>query len=112
MPLAGAGFLGVKAGPSVLIGLLILHLVYGAVLGASYGLLGVLVPVPVPGSEPAKKAAAAAAFVIVRDTSVSFNDDLPNSSPSGKTVLIFFGSLAGLIALAVLAIEFRSTLGF
>src|SRR5262249_43274747 len=58
MPLAGAGFLGAKAGPSVLIGLLILHLVYGAVLGATYGLLGVLVPVPIPGSERAKKAAA------------------------------------------------------
>jgi uncharacterized protein DUF6789 len=112
MPLAGAGFLGAKAGASVLIGLLIIHLVYGVVLGATYGLLGVLVPVPLPGSERAKKAAAADAFVIVRDTSVNFNDDLPNSSPSGKTVLIFFGSLAGLIALAVLLMEFRTTLGF
>lgn len=112
MPLAGAGFLGAKAGPSVLIGLLILHLVYGAVLGATYGLLGVLIPVPIPGSERAKKAAAAEALVIVRDTSVSFNDDLPNSSPSGKSVLIFLGSLVGLIVLVVLTMEFRSTLGF
>jgi len=113
LPLAGAGFLGAKLGTATVIGLLILHLVYGAVLGTVYGLLGVLVPVPVPGSEPAKEAAAAEALALpVRDPSYSFNDDLPTSSPSGKTVLIFFGSLAGLIAILVLVMEFRTTLGF
>jgi len=39
MPLVGAGFFGVKAGPSAAAGLLVLHLVFGAVLGATYGLL-------------------------------------------------------------------------
>ncbi len=113
LPLAGAGFLGARIGIAAVIGLLILHLVYGVVLGAVYGLLGVLAPVRVPGSEPTKEAAAGEAFVLpVRDANYSFNDDLPTSSPSGKTVLIFFGSLAGLIAVLVLVLEFRETLGF
>jgi hypothetical protein len=42
----------------------------------------------------------------------SFNDDLPSSSPSGRTVAIIFGSLVGFMALAVLAMEFRQILGF
>jgi hypothetical protein len=33
---------------------------------------------------------------------VSINDNLPSSSPSGKTVLIVLGSVLGFIALAVL----------
>src|SRR6266481_5443152 len=41
MPLAGAGFFGAKIGITALVGLLILHLVYGVVLGATYGFLGV-----------------------------------------------------------------------
>src|SRR5437588_7900698 len=48
MPLAGAGFFGAKIGITALVGLLILHLIYGVVLGATYGLLGVVAPVSVP----------------------------------------------------------------
>jgi len=33
---------------------------------------------------------------------VSINDNLPSSSPSGKTVLIVLGSVLGFIALGVL----------
>ena len=113
MPLAGAGFFGAKIGIAALIGLLTLHLIYGFVLGATYGVLGVLVPVRVPGSSPADKAAATDAFVLpVRGADYSFNDDLPTSSPSGKAVLIIFGILVGLMVFVVLIMEFRSTLGF
>lgn len=39
MPLAGSGIFGVKIGPLVPVGMLILHLIFGIVLGATYGLL-------------------------------------------------------------------------
>jgi len=112
-PLAGAGFFGAKLGIEALIGLLILHLIYGFVLGATYGVLGVVVPVRGPVISPAEKAAATDDFVLpMRAADYSFNDDLPSSSPSGKTVLIIFGSLVGFMVFIVLVMEFRSTLGF
>ena len=80
MPLAGAGFFGAKIGITAVLGPLILHLIYGVVLGATYGLLGVLVPVRVPGSSPEEKAAATDTFVLpARSADYSFNDDLPTS---------------------------------
>jgi hypothetical protein len=48
----------------------------------------------------------------VKSADYSFNDDLPSSSPSGKTVLMILGGLVGFFVLVVLAAEFRSTLGF
>lgn len=39
MPLAGSGIFGAKIGPLVPLGMLILHLIFGTVLGATYGLL-------------------------------------------------------------------------
>src|SRR5215207_8061972 len=48
LPLAGAGFFGAKIGITPVLGLLFLHLLYGAVLGLTYGLLGLWVPVKVP----------------------------------------------------------------
>src|SRR5882672_4184971 len=114
MPLAGAGFFGAKIGITAPVGLLIVHLIYGVVLGATYGLLGVLVPV---------KAAVILTNVgtaeIVADgpnpntmNSGDINDHLPTSSPSGKTVLIIVGGLVGFFVLVVLVLEFRATLGF
>src|SRR5215203_2171045 len=47
LPLAGAGFFGAKIGITPVLGLLFLHLVYGVVLGVTYGLLGLWVPVKV-----------------------------------------------------------------
>jgi len=44
MPLAGSGFFGAKIGPSVPAGMLVLHLVFGTVLGATYGLLTACFP--------------------------------------------------------------------
>ena len=44
MPLAGSGFFGAKIGPSVAVGMLVLHLVFGAVLGAAYGVLTAWLP--------------------------------------------------------------------
>lgn len=44
MPLAGSGFFGVKIGPAAPVGMLILHVIFGAVLGATYGLLTVCFP--------------------------------------------------------------------
>ena len=113
MPLAGAGFFGAKIGVASQAGLLLLHLIYGIVLGATYGILGDLVPVklavsaadaPVPATDADK--------VALRGADYSFNDDLPSSSPSAKTVLIIFGSLVGFLALLVLAVEFRWVFGF
>src|SRR5437867_631214 len=111
MPLAGAGFFGAKIGTTALVGLLILHLVYGVVLGATYGFLGVWAPVKaavnllkeevvIPGPNP------------LTMNSADINDHLPSSSPSGKTVLIIFGCLGGFFAMLVLAVECRATLGF
>ena len=40
MPIAGAGVLGLGLGPAAVLVMLGLHLVYGAVIGASYGALG------------------------------------------------------------------------
>ena len=114
MPLAGAGFLGAKMEITTLVGLLFLHLIYGVVLGATYGFLGVLVPVK-------------AAVILTKEekeeivgtgpnphtmNSGDINDHVTSSSPSGKTVLITFGCLAGLFALLVLIMENRTTLGF
>lgn len=39
MPLAGSGLFGLKVGSSVPVGMLILHLIFGVVLGGSYGLM-------------------------------------------------------------------------
>ena len=113
MPLAGAGFFGAKIGITAPVGLLIVHLIYGVILGATYGLLGVLVPV-----RAAVILANEGTAEIVADgpnpytmNSGDINDHLPTSSPSGKTVLIIFGGLVGFFVLVVLAVEFRKTLG-
>src|SRR4030095_14345902 len=45
MPLAGAGFFGWKIGITAPVGLLVLNLIFGAVLGVTYGFLGVVAPV-------------------------------------------------------------------
>jgi uncharacterized protein DUF6789 len=113
MPLAGAGFFGAKIGITAPVGLLILHIIYGAVLGATYEFLGVLVPL---------KAAVTLTkgenyeFIGVGPNpytmnSADINDHLPTSSPSGKTVLILCGGLLVFLVLLVLAVEFRTTLG-
>jgi hypothetical protein len=115
MPLAGAGFFGTKIGPSAPAGLLVLHLIYGVVLGATYSLLGALVPVKVPVVLSKEEAAAELAVAGPNPhtmNSADINDHLPTTSPSGRTVLIIFGSLAGFFALLVLAVEYRSVLGF
>jgi hypothetical protein len=53
MPLAKAGVFGWKIGPMAAAVTLIYHLVYGAVLGTTYGLLSAWVPVKAPeGSRP------------------------------------------------------------
>jgi hypothetical protein len=88
-------------------------LIYGVILGATYGLLGVLVPV-----RAAVILANEGTAEIVADgpnpytmNSGDINDHLPTSSPSGKTVLIIFGGLVGFLGLTVLVLEFRATLG-
>ena len=40
MPVAGAGFFGLAIGLPVVVATLVLHLIYGAVLGATYAALG------------------------------------------------------------------------
>ncbi len=40
MPMAGAGLFGLKLGPMAPVMTLVLHLVWGAVLGAAYARLG------------------------------------------------------------------------
>jgi hypothetical protein len=52
MPLAKVGFFGSKIGPMAAVVTLIYHLVYGAVLGTTYGLLSVWVPVKAPEGSP------------------------------------------------------------
>ena len=113
MPLAGAGFFGAKVDISTHVGLLVLNLIFGAVLGVTYGLLGVVAPVrlaasPAGGTVPVTEAER----LRLSSPDYSFNDDLPSSSPSGRTVAIIFGSLVGFMALAVLVMEFRQILGF
>jgi hypothetical protein len=113
MPLAGAGFFGSKIGITAPVGLLLVHLIYGVVLGATYGLLGVLVPVKASVILTKEEKA----LITANDpnpytmNSGDINDHLPTSSPSGKTVLIIFGGLVGFFVLVVLAVEFRKTLG-
>jgi len=114
MPLAGAGFFGAKIGITALVGLLILHLVYGVVLGATYGFLGVWAPVKaavILTKEEKAELIADGPNPYTMD-SADINDHLATSSPSGKTVLIIFGCLGGFFAMLVLAVEFRATLGF
>ena len=108
MPLAGAGFFGAKIDSTTPVALLIVHLVYGIVLGATYGLLGSLAPVRIPVKEGAALATPAG-FTIDTD---NINDNLPTSSPSGRTVLAIFGCLLGFFVLLALTLEFRTTLGF
>ena len=48
MPLAKMGFFGLKIGPLAAAVTLMYHLVYGAVLGTTYGLLSAWVPVKEP----------------------------------------------------------------
>jgi len=48
MPLAKTGFFGSKIGPMAAVVTLIYHLVYGAVLGTTYGLLSSWVPAKEP----------------------------------------------------------------
>ncbi len=111
MPLAGAGFFGAKIGITALVGLLILHLVYGVVLGATYGFLGVWAPVKAAVNLPKEEVVITGPNPLTMN-SADINDHLPSSSPSGKTVLIIFGCLGGFFAMLVLAVEFRATLGF
>ncbi|MEA2988955.1 MAG: hypothetical protein QOG83_1666 [Alphaproteobacteria bacterium] len=115
MPLAGAGFFGAKIDNSALLGLLALHLVYGLVLATTYGFLGAMVPVRAPVTLQEEELAVAGGTVgpnAFTMNSADINDHLPSSSPSAKTVLIIFGSLAGFFALLVLLVEFRTKLGF
>ena len=111
MPLAGAGVFGAKMDSAALFGLLILHLAYGVVLGATYGFLGNLAPIRVPSIAPKEEVAIAGPNALTMNSS-DINDHVVSSSPSGTTVLITFGCLAGLIALLVLAIQFHTTFGF
>jgi len=113
MPLAGAGFFGAKVDISTLIGLLVLNLIFGAVLGVTYDLLGVVAPVRIAVS-PAGETVPVTEAERLRLSSpdYSFNDDLPSSSPSGRTVAIIFGGIVGFMALVVLVMEFRPMLGF
>jgi len=113
MPLAGAGVFGSKIGMTAPLGLLILHLIYGVVLGATYDLLGYLVPAvaaPILTREEKAKIIAGGPNPNTMN-SADINDHLPTTSPSVKTVLILLGGLVGFFTLLVLAIEFRATLG-
>jgi hypothetical protein len=113
MPLAGAGFFGAKTEISTRLGLLLLHLIYGIILGVTYDLLGKWFPVRLPVKPVAEALTDADTdkLVRMRASDYSFNDDLPSSSPSGKTLLLIFGGLAGFFVLIMLAVAFRSTLG-
>jgi hypothetical protein len=111
MPLAGAGFLGVKLDSATLLGLLVLHLAYGIVLGATFGFLGNLAPIRVPSIAPKEEVVMAGPNALTMNSS-DINDHVVSSSPSGTTVLTILGSLAGFIALLVLVMQFRTSLGF
>src|SRR5215208_8140619 len=112
MPLAGAGFFGAKIGITAVVGLLFLHLVYGIVLGVVYGLLGFWVPVKAALILPKEEQVVVAGPNPYTMSSADINDNVLSSSPAGKTVLITFGCLIGFFALLVLAMEYRTTLGF
>lgn len=113
LPLVGAGFFGVKIGPAAVAGLLVLHLIYGLVIAVTYGALGTLAASRVTEVSVEQKALADAEALSWRtkDTSVSFNDDLPTSSPSGKTVLLVCCGLLGFFVVIVFAMEYRGALG-
>src|SRR6516225_8650641 len=83
---------GVMIAITALVGLLILHLVYGVVLGAIYGFLGVWAPVKAAVNLPKEEVAITGPNPFTMN-SADINDHLPSSSPSGKTVLIIFGCL-------------------
>jgi hypothetical protein len=106
LPLAGSGFLGSKLENTTLVGLLILHLIYGAVLGGAYTLLS-MIPARVPVVEPKPKVDPNDVPKAIGDFS---NDDLPSSSPSFRTTVMILSGLAGFIVLVVLAVEFRAVL--
>jgi len=95
------------------LGLLILHIIYGVVLGATYELLGFLVPViaaaPILTGEEKTQVIAGGPNPNTMNSG-DINDHLPTSSPSVKTVLILVG-LIGFLARVALAVEFRTTLG-
>lgn len=105
MPLAGAGLFGAKLGGAILAGFLVLHLIYGAVLGVAYGLLA-LVPERVP---EAPKQDAEGNDVVINPNNFS-NDDLPSSSPSFRATVMLLVGLAGFISLIVFSVVFRSAL--
>src|SRR6266481_2444328 len=94
-----------------IVGVVIWGLVYGVVLGATYGFLGVWAPVKAAGNLPKEEVVITGPNPLTMN-SADINDHLPSSSPSGKTVLIIFGCLGGFFAMLVLAVEFRATLGF
>ena len=73
-----------------------------------------MAPVRVPVILPKAVTTTDTDELSVKSADYSFNDDLPSSSPSGKTVLMIPCSLSlvGLFVFVVLAVEFRSTLGF
>jgi hypothetical protein len=79
----------------------------------TYGFLGVVAPAGIAVS-PAAETVPVTEVERLRLSSpdYSFNDDLPSSSPSGRTVAIIFGSIIGFMALVVLVMEFRQTFGF
>jgi hypothetical protein len=52
MPLAKEGFFGSRIGPIAALVTLMYHLIYGAVLGTTYGLLSAWVPVKAPEGSP------------------------------------------------------------
>lgn len=112
LPLVGAGFFGIKIGTAAVVGLLVLHLIYGLVLAATFGALGNLTSKGADVSIERKALADAEALSWrTKDMSVSFNDELPSSSPSGKTVLIVCCGLLAFMVVVVLAMEFRGAFG-
>jgi hypothetical protein len=112
MPLAGAGFFGSKVGGTAVLGLLALHLIYGATLGATFSFLGAFVPVKIPVIVSKEAAIAAGGPNGFTMDSADINDHLPTGNPSVKTVLFAFGCIIGAFGLFVLAMEFRAKLGF
>jgi hypothetical protein len=51
LPFVGMGFFGMKVGPLPAVLNLVQHLIYGVVLGVTYGLLASWVPAKVPGGK-------------------------------------------------------------